>query len=497
MKNIVKQFYQSNEWQRIRTIPHEEGDYFELTKHYTDVTMDVEISGNLHQLTSYEEMFSKIQTGHTNKILVIGQPGHGKTMLVHKIASDWSFGKLPHFDMIFIIKLRYMNSNETVVDAIMKQLWYPDDAKINKDVFESILNSNDMKILIILDGLDEVPFNDFPHISKKVQCNNCNLLVTARPHMIHQVKRYFDSIVTIKGFTKDNIKTLVSKIVGKHGNATEVYERLKYFNRKLFFEDQHEKTAHHCPFFIYVSIHMVMSPTYDESEKRLGIESANIYSEFHFDLIKFIIKTNQMQKNTSDKAVKQSLLDAMELAADVILQNDSALFDIKKLKNEDMWRLGLLSGYKKRIGLAVTTQVEFIHLSIQETLAAFHIIKSVMEYDTGPLETFLQQWMMYDVPKAIVVHNVAVPFTIGMSIIPEMFNGIAKMQKIHLLMSLCMGGGGPMLPAPFKNSTLAPGSLLFFACSLAKFSMLPEFYCLSASMLPCSFRPMLPAPWLI
>ena len=416
VKDLLTQFYKSHEWQRIKTIPHQEGDYFELSDVYTNVTLDMKICGgvNVSINNSYQAMFSEMNATHTKKILLSGLPGFGKTMLVHKITSDWAHRKLPCFDIIFTIKLRYLNPNDTIVDGIMKQLWYPLNTKHKKNIFEHILISIQFKVLLIFDGIDEVPFNKFPHVLKILNCNNCNLLLTTRPHMVNQVKRYFHCFVELKGFNRHDIRSLVFKLVGEETNGTDLYEKME---RKLYIDPDNDET-YYCPFFVYISFLMLKSPVYDDIERNGDGEkiikaSEDPVAQFYFDLIRFIIKTNQVQKNMKENEVHQALYDAMMLSTDAMLRNNFAIYDIDKVKNQDIWKLGLLSGHNETIGLSVTTKVDFIHLSIQETLAAFHIIKRVVEQDTGPLQEFLQQWMTYEVPKSILIHNLAAPFTIG------------------------------------------------------------------------------------
>ncbi len=404
----------SQEWQHIRTIPHEEGDHFELSDIYTHVTMMMEASGVKHQLKSYKDIFCQ-RDSIADKILLIGEPGYGKTLLVHKITSDWAAGMLPCFDMVFTIKLRYMSRNETILDAILEQFSFPEAINISKEIIGKILNSQSLNVLLILDGLDEVPYHDFPDIETKIKCITCKLLVTTRPHMAKEVKRYFDNVVRILGFTEDDTNVLMGKMrkyFGTNVNVTQVY---KFANFDFVFGNPHAKKFH-CPFFIYTSILMAMDPDYQEEKKRDDIKlntRKNPLSTFYFEMIDFITKTNQIQKNMTDHARRQSLLDSMELAYIATVKSNAATLEVSTVKNGDIFKIGTLSGHSKRSRLKQATKVEFIHLSVQESLAVLHIFKKLLVNDTEPLHVFLEQLFRKEEPNALITHNLIIPFTVG------------------------------------------------------------------------------------
>ncbi len=376
--------------------------------------MEIETSGVKHRLKSYKDMFCQ-RDSNSDKIMLIGEPGYGKTLLVHKITSDWAAGMLPCFDVVFTIKLRYMSRNETILNAILEQFSFPEAMNISKEIIGKILNSQSLNVLLILDGLDEVPYHDFPEIEKKIKCSTCKLLVTTRPHMAKEVKRYFDNVVRILGFTKDDTDILVGKMrkyFGTNVNVTQVY---RFANFDFVFGNPYAEKFH-CPFFIYTSILMAMDQDYQEEKKKDDMKfntRKNPLSTFYFEMIDFITKTNQIQKNMTDHARMQSLLDSMELAYIATVKGHTATLEVGKLKNEDIFKMGLLSGYSKRSRLKQTTKVEFIHLSVQESLAVLHIFHKVLVNDTGPLHVFLEQLFTKEEPNALITHNLIIPFTVG------------------------------------------------------------------------------------
>ena len=90
------------------------------------------------------------KSGDNNLVLVEGSPGVGKTTFCLKIAHDWAnkatskVDSFPQFEVILLLKCRDIHGD--IIDAIRKELI---------DYIEDFHYQG--KVLIILDGLDELP----------------------------------------------------------------------------------------------------------------------------------------------------------------------------------------------------------------------------------------------------------------------------------------------------------------------------------------------------
>ena len=99
--------------------------------------------------------------------IVEGSPGIGKTTFCLKLAHDWanqrsSPASCPEFELIFLLKCRDIDGDLT--EAITEQL-FPKD--MSKDAREELLRfmediENQERVLIILDGLDELSEKSTP-----------------------------------------------------------------------------------------------------------------------------------------------------------------------------------------------------------------------------------------------------------------------------------------------------------------------------------------------
>ena len=108
-------------------------------------------------------IFRTLNKGEDAMVLVEGSPGIGKTTFCLKISHDWAKGTIPNessfplFELVLLLKCRDFHGD--VMEAIVNQL-LPEDMDQNamKNVVHYIKDiHNQERILIILDGLDELP----------------------------------------------------------------------------------------------------------------------------------------------------------------------------------------------------------------------------------------------------------------------------------------------------------------------------------------------------
>ena len=118
------------------------------------------------QLENTEVNMSEIfKNGDDIIVLVEGSPGMGKTTFCLKIAHDWAnkatskVDSFPQFEVVLLLKCRDIHGD--IMEAIDTQL-LPESKKnaetIKKELIDYIEDFHyQEKVLIILDGLDELP----------------------------------------------------------------------------------------------------------------------------------------------------------------------------------------------------------------------------------------------------------------------------------------------------------------------------------------------------
>ena len=173
-------------------------------------------------------------------VLIEGNPGMGKTTYCQKLAHDWSVGEIPpdasfpEVEILLLLKCRDMHmKTANIEEAIDDQLLPQDAGKKEKEDFFHFIRSNQSKILLILDGLDELRQELLPSIQQLIQgkiFSNTFLVLTARHEEGIRLRRYCDTLLEITGYTNDDVDSYVKKYFSKHENqslAEEMIQQLK------------------------------------------------------------------------------------------------------------------------------------------------------------------------------------------------------------------------------------------------------------------------------
>ena len=158
-------------------------------------------------------IFRTLNKGEDAMVLVEGSPGIGKTTFCLKISHDWAKGTIPNessfplFELVLLLKCR--DFHDDVMEAIVNQLLPEDmDQNAKKNVVHYIKDiHNQERILIILDGLDELPKTAERSVDKLLHRRIlpfCSVLATSRQEKGIEVRQNvdFDILLQIKGFTE-------------------------------------------------------------------------------------------------------------------------------------------------------------------------------------------------------------------------------------------------------------------------------------------------------
>ena len=185
-----------------------------------------------------------IVDGQHKNVLVVGRPGIGKTLFCNKILRDWASNAAStetqhwqlQFEVAFLLKFRRFNSREDPL-TLRELLAYSEYSTIKPDdavVWEHILE-NPTKVLLIFDGIDEyktkenlVESCDSDHRNSDTEkmpfaalynklasgdlLSGATILTTTRPTAVSCVRYlHFDREVEILGFTPEQVEDYVKK----------------------------------------------------------------------------------------------------------------------------------------------------------------------------------------------------------------------------------------------------------------------------------------------
>ena len=171
-------------------------------------------------------------------VLIEGEPGIGKTTYCQKLAYDWSVGDIPtessfpKVDMLLRLTCRDMKTAK-IEDAIEDQLLPLDVNEKDKENFFYFIRHYQSRILLVLDGLDELPqnlFKEFLPLIKGRVLPLTYLIITARHEVGINVRLHSDALFEIKGYTKEDADIYIKRYFRRHDKSRLAWELIWKIN---------------------------------------------------------------------------------------------------------------------------------------------------------------------------------------------------------------------------------------------------------------------------
>ena len=159
----------------------------------------------------------------------------GKTTYCQKLAYDWATKQdewdksFPETDVLLLLRCRDINSS-SIKEAIDDQILPYDVNNEAKEVFFQFISENQLKVLLVLDGVDEVDASRLEMIQsllKSKEFSNCHIVLTSRHEAGKKVSRYCDTLWEIVGFTERDARSFILKYFQKIGKQQLADKLLK------------------------------------------------------------------------------------------------------------------------------------------------------------------------------------------------------------------------------------------------------------------------------
>ncbi|XP_057207224.1 NACHT, LRR and PYD domains-containing protein 3-like isoform X2 [Triplophysa rosa] len=332
------------------------------------------------------------------RVLTKGVAGIGKTVSVQKFILDWAEGKENQdVHLIFPLPFREINlmKNQTLSLLHLLHLFFPETKEME-------ISSGEYKVLFIFDGLDECRVSlDFHSSVRLCDVNESasvdviltnlmagNLLpsaliwITSRPAAADLIpSECVDRVTEVRGFTDKQKEEYFSKRISDESLNHRIISHLKS-SRSLYI-------MCHIPVFCWISA-TVLERMLSEAESEGEIPKTLTQMYTHFLIIQTHIKHQKdyekKEQNDEDMIFKLGKLAFEQLVKGNVIFYDEDLREC----GIDVAEASVYSGlctqiFREEFGWYQGKVYCFLHLTIQEHLAALYVHTSFRRGDTGIL----------------------------------------------------------------------------------------------------------------
>ena len=343
-KDATPKTIRDKQWYMLR------GDIDQICEHTNDKQIDT------------VDILEPNEDGQSLRVVVDGPPGIGKTTLCRKLLNLWAKGELKqHYELVLYCQLRNIKIAQAVDlnDLLIYQYYGV------SEVIQWIISTNGDKLLIIFDGWDELNIelrqtSLAAQIIRKERLNKCSVIVTSRSYASSSLLKLntISKHIEVKGFSKEEVNNVIQCTLPQLKKEIEIrndVQSLCYIPLV-------------CSIVVYVckSSEGQLPKTLTELYKKFIVETINRHVE-----IKQIPSEIPVKLSSLPSPINNNFSKLCELAYDNLKKNPPKLTFSSSELPEDY--LGLMTSFAE-YGYGEKTY-QFLHLSIQEFLAARWITK--------------------------------------------------------------------------------------------------------------------------
>ncbi|XP_073721796.1 protein NLRC3-like [Misgurnus anguillicaudatus] len=329
------------------------------------------------------------QDKHIRSVLTKGVAGIGKTVSVQKFILDWAEEKENQdVHLIFPLPFREINlmKNKTLSLLDLLHLFFPETKEME-------ISSDKYKVLFIFDGLDECRLSLDFHSSVRlcdvsestsVDVMLTNLIkgnlfpsaliwITSRPAAADLIpSECVDRVTEVRGFTDPQKEEYFRKRISDESLSDQIISHLKS-SRSLYI-------MCHIPVFCWISV-TVLERILSEETREIPKTLTQMYTHF------LIIQTNIKHQKDYEKKDEDMIFKLGKLAFKQLVKGNLIFYDEDLRECDiDVAEASVYSGlctqiFREEFGLYQGKVYCFVHLSIQEHLAALYAHISFTNYN--------------------------------------------------------------------------------------------------------------------
>ncbi|XP_048064260.1 NACHT, LRR and PYD domains-containing protein 3-like isoform X3 [Megalobrama amblycephala] len=338
-------------------------------------------------------------------VLTKGIAGIGKTVSVQKFILDWAEGKANQdVDFMFVLPFRELNLIRDHQYSLHRLLldFHPELQDLDSKIYE------DCKVVFIFDGLDEsritLMFSDAQEVSDVTETSSVGVLmsnlmkgelfpssliwITSRPAAANQIpSKYINRLTEIQGFNEPQKEEYFRKRISDEHQASRIISHIR-----------RARSLHimcHIPVFCWISSTVLQKLLKEDRSAEIPQTLTEMY--IHFLLIQINMRNQKYEKRDPEKLLQSNrrvIVKLAEVAFSQLMKGNVMFYE------EDLRESGIhvtdasvYSGicteiFKEESVIHQRKVYSFVHLSVQEFLAAFYVFYSHVIKNKEPLYKF-------------------------------------------------------------------------------------------------------------
>ena len=393
-----------------------------------------------------EDLLSSGSSGKPVRfILVEGPPGIGKSTFAWELCRRWDeIESLRDYHTVVMLKLREKwVLNATSLSDLFR---YPFRPEFTRDIAQEVHESHGQNLLLVLDGFDEVSHSFHEDsVIKTILCRQllpeCTIILTTRPSAKATLESVcqppVDKHVEIIGFTEEERVRYITEVFSKEPELQVNF--LKYM-----FLVPHIKSMMYIPLNCAI-IAQIYSESQSSHHLAIPQTRTQLYKALTHSLLVRHMKMKEGNREYTASMFPERLnnedIDIFKVLAKFAFHSyhtceSKKVTFFKEDIPEGLVHFGFMNeSTEMYAGKGVEQTFSFLHLSLQEYLAAWHIAHS------------------YSIEFQVAYHGLAVEATgLNKFLMPEqnipLYRG-SNREEEDLLLSLKPLRGSPVEPAIF------------------------------------------------
>ncbi|XP_058628917.1 protein NLRC3-like isoform X5 [Onychostoma macrolepis] len=338
-------------------------------------------------------------------VLTKGIAGIGKTVSVQKFILDWAEGKANQdVDFMFVLPFRELNLIRDHQYSLHRLLldFHPELQDLDSKIYE------ECKVVFIFDGLDEsriTPmFLDAQKVCDVTETSSVAVLmsklmkgellpsaliwITSRPAAANQIpSKYINRLTEIQGFTEPQKEEYFRKRISDQHQASRIISHIR-----------RARSLHimcHIPVFCWISSTVLQKLLEEDLSAEIPQTLTEMY--IHFLLIQINMRNQKYEERDPEKLLQSNrevIVKLAEVAFKQLMKGNVMFYEEDLIDSGiDVTDASVYSGicteiFKEESVIHQRKVYSFIHLSVQEFLAAFYLLYCYLMKNKKPLHEF-------------------------------------------------------------------------------------------------------------